>query len=291
MEAIFQVLQHPAYGLCFTVFAGLCIGSFLNVVILRLPVMLHREWRQQCREMPGEEYTEDSPEQAFNLGFPASHCPQCNHPLKIRHNLPVLSYIFLKAKCAFCKCRIPVRYPLIELICAGVAAHLLMHFGPTPTAVAAMILVWSLIALTMIDIDHQLLPDNITLPLVWAGLVVNTGGLFTDPVSAIFGAVVGYLGFWTIYQIHHRLTGREGMGYGDFKLLAALGAWLGWQSLPMIVLLSSLAGTLFALVLLFRGRLKTQEPVSFGPFLAVAGWLSLVWGPQITGRYLQLFHF
>ena len=227
----------------------------------------------------------------FNLNFPASHCPQCKHPLKIRHNLPVVSYLFLAGKCAFCKCRIPVRYPIIELVSAAATVHLFLHFGPTFAAVAAMLLVWSLIVLTVIDIDHQLLPDNITLPLVWIGLLVNTSALFTDPVSAIFGAAIGYFGFWLIYQIHHRLTGREGLGYGDFKLLAALGAWLGWQSLPMIVLLSSLAGTLFALLLLIRGRLETRAPVSFGPFLAVAGWLSLVWGPQITGRYLQLFQF
>lgn len=292
-----QLLQHPVYGLIFMLVLGACIGSFLNVVILRLPVMLRNEWQQQCAELMGQEdileAANDTGHQAarFNLSYPASHCPQCQQPLRAWHNIPIVSYIFLKGKCAWCKNKIPWRYPLIELLCAAATVHLAWHMGIGWPFAAALVLFWSLLCLTVIDIDHQLLPDNITIPLVWTGLLVNYFELFTTLNSALIGAVAGYLGFWLVFHAHHKLTGREGLGYGDFKLLAALGAWLGWEMLPMIVLAASITGTILSLSFMaFRG-LDTRAPVSFGPFLAFGGWLALLWGHEITSGYLKLLNF
>lgn len=275
---------------------GACIGSFLNVVILRLPVMLHNEWQLQCAELLGKEYAGNSEQNAqqsnrFNLSFPASHCPKCQHPLRAWHNIPILSYILLLGRCAWCKEKIPWRYPLVEILTAAATVHLAWHMGVGWPLVACLFLVWSLICLTAIDIDHQLLPDNITIPLVWAGLLVNYFGLITTLDSALIGAVAGYLGFWVVYHAHHKLTGREGLGYGDFKLLAALGAWLGWEMLPMIVLVASISGTTLSLMMMVSRKLDTRAPVSFGPFLAFGGWLALVWGHEITAGYLKLLNF
>ncbi len=263
--------------------------------------MMHREWSQQCRELlalSGEnqsktEIEDDRQiEQAdFNLNFPASHCPQCEHPLKWWHNIPVISYLFLLGKCAFCKKTIPWRYPAIELITMLLSVHLWMHYGVGWQLAASLLLVWSLICLTVIDLDHQLLPDNITLPLVWVGLFCNLFGLFTTIESAVIGAIAGYMGFWLIFQIHFRITGKEGLGYGDFKLLAALGAWLGWELIPMIILFASLAGTLVAIAMMIVKSLKKENPISFGPFLAISGWLALLWGETITQTYMQLLQF
>ena len=292
-----QLLQHPVYGLVFLFLLGACIGSFLNVVILRLPAMLQIEWHQQCSEFLRQENGSHIEQEkqlhvdVFNLSSPASHCPQCKQLLRFWHNIPILSYIFLRGKCAWCKHRIPWRYPLIEILCAIATVHLAWHMGIGWHLAASLILVWSLLCLTVIDIDHQLLPDNITLPLVWTGLIANYFGLFTTLESAVIGAVAGYLGFWLVYHAHHKLTGREGLGYGDFKLLAALGAWMGWEMLPMIVLAASISGTLLALTMMaFRG-LDSRSPVSFGPFLALGGWLALLWGEEITSSYLKLLKF
>ena len=254
--------------------------------------MLQAGWRQQCQELLGT-HAEDNepPSDRFNLSFPASHCPKCKAPLKLWHNIPIVSYLLLKGKCASCKNKISPRYPLVELITAIATVHLASHLGITWQLLAGLVFIWALICLTVIDIDHQLLPDDITIPLVWLGLLASYFGLFSTLDDAVVGAIGGYMSFWLIFQIHYRITGRQGLGYGDFKLLAALGAWLGWQALPMIVLLSSVVGILAAVVLMITGRLNTRGPISYGPFLAAAGWVALIWGDAITSGYLKLIHF
>jgi leader peptidase (prepilin peptidase) / N-methyltransferase len=273
---------------------GLLVGSFLNVVIYRLPLMLQREWRQQCCE-----YLQIDPkltavadpvpqQQVFNLLKPDSHCPVCKQAVRPWQNIPVLSYLLLAGKCANCKTPIHWRYPLVELITALLSAVVAWKFGATWTTLAALVMLWSLVSLTVIDIDHQLLPDNITLPLLWLGLLLSLTpyGLGVSPQSAMLGAIVGYLSLWSVYWAFKLLTGREGMGYGDFKLLAALGAWLGWQQLLSIIILSSLAGALIGISLaIFAGRDK-NIPMSFGPYLALAGFLTLIWGDTISAWYL-----
>ncbi len=266
------------------------------MVILRLPKIMRRQWQQQCEELltPSSHSTIDqdtSRDSLFNLNRPGSHCPNCKQALKVWHNIPIISYIGLGGKCAWCKNPISWRYPAIELVTAIATAHLWFHLGVGWPLAACVFLLWSLICLTVIDIDHQLLPDNITIPLVWGGLIANYFGLLTTLESSVLGAVFGYLGFWLVFQIHFRLTGREGMGYGDFKLLAALGAWLGWELLPIIVLMSSVAGTIVAGILLISRKLDTRAPMSFGPFLAFAGWVALLWGDKIVTQYLMLFNF
>ncbi len=271
---------------------GACVGSFLNVVILRLPVMMHHQWRQQCAELLDPTADQPvTPEDLLNLGHPASHCPTCKQPLKPWHNIPVISYIALGAKCAWCKAGISWRYPAIEIITSLATAHLAMEMGIGWPLLASLFLLWALICLAVIDFDHQLLPDSITIPLLWGGLLANYFALITTLESSLIGAVAGYLGFWLVYQIHFRITGREGLGYGDFKLLAALGAWLGWEMLPIIVLMASVAGTLVAVLLLISKNLDSRAPVSFGPFLTFAGWVALLWGQEITANYLGLFNF
>jgi len=295
-----ELLQHPVGGLIAIGLLGICVGSFLNVVILRLPEMMKREWHEQCTELLESDENQlaaDSGDNSlmdqdgFNLNFPASHCPQCQHPLKWWHNIPVISFICLAGRCAFCRKPIPWRYPAVELLTFAASIHLWMHFGATWQLGAALMLVWSLICLTMIDLDHQLLPDNITLPLLWCGLLVNLFDIFTTIESAVVGAIAGYMSFWVIFQVHYRITGKEGLGYGDFKLLAAFGAWLGWELLPMIILFASLTGTLVALIMMIVKKLKRDNPISFGPFLAFGGWMALLWGTVITEKYLQLLAF
>ncbi len=286
------LLQHPTWGLVFLGLLGACIGSFLNVVILRLPVMLQNEWRRQCAELlEGPDGADDSPREVFNLSRPASRCPSCGAGLRAWHNIPIVSYLLLRGKCAACGTGIHWRYPVVELVTALATVHLGWHFGIGWPLVGALFLVWTLIALAVIDLDHQLLPDDLTLKLLWGGLIANLFGLFTTLESAVIGAIVGYLGFWLVYQVHYRLTGREGLGYGDFKLLAAFGAWLGWEMLPTVVLLSSLAGTLVAVGLMLLRGLDRRAAVSFGPFLALGGWATLLWGERITSGYLKLFAF
>ncbi len=263
---------------------GLVVGSFLNVVIYRLPLMLQRSWRQECRLLLENEQAED--EAVLTLSTPNSHCPHCKAPVKPWQNIPVVSYLLLGGKCANCKAAISLRYPCIELITGLVSCFLAIKLGPTPAMAGAVLLSWALIALTMIDFDHQLLPDNLTLPLLWLGLLFNLSGTFTALPDAVIGATTGYLFLWSIFWLFKLLTGKEGMGYGDFKLLAALGAWLGWQALPLIVLLSSLVGTVAAIALMVIRRRGKDVPIPFGPYLAVAGWIALVWGEEITRAYL-----
>ncbi len=262
---------------------GLCAGSFLNVVIHRLPRMLERGWRAQCAELRGEAVPEAP---AYNLMVPRSACPSCGHRISALENIPLISWLALRGRCSACKTAISVRYPIVELLGGLLAAYAIYRFGPTSKGVAACVLLWTLLALTVIDTDTQLLPDDLTLPLLWAGLVANLWGTFVPIGSAVIGAVAGYLSLWSIYWLFKLVRGREGMGYGDFKLLAALGAWLGWQMLPLIVLLSSVVGALVGVVLIvFKGR-DHNIPIPFGPYLAVAGAIALFWGPVLVRWYL-----
>lgn len=263
---------------------GLTVGSFLNVVIYRLPVMLQRSWNKDCCELLDVEHKETA---TFNLAVPNSTCPHCGHKIRAWENIPVLSYLFLKGRCSGCNASISIRYPIIELITALLGIIAFIHFGLSWTTAYAIAFTWSLLVLTMIDIDHQLLPDNITLPLLWAGLLINTQSTFTSLPSAVIGATAGYLSLWSVFWLFKLVTGKEGMGYGDFKLLAALGAWMGWQDLPMIILLSSVVGAVIGVAgILIQGRDK-NTPIPFGPYLAIAGWIAFMWGDDITLYYFR----
>jgi leader peptidase (prepilin peptidase)/N-methyltransferase len=264
---------------------GLIVGSFLNVVIHRLPIMMERSWRAQCRELL--EQPENEGEQApFNLVVPRSRCPSCGHLIRALENIPVLSYLLQRGRCRHCGTHISIRYPVIEILTALLTAAVVWHFGPTLQAAAAILLTWALVALTFIDLDHHLLPDDITLPFLWFGVAFSFFGVFTNLTASVAGAMAGYLALWSIYHLFRLLTGKEGMGYGDFKLLAMLGAWMGWQQLPMIILLSSLVGAAVGIsMILLRGH-DRNVPIPFGPYLAAAGWLALVWGDSLTGWYL-----
>ena len=281
---------YPGAWIAVTGALGLIIGSFLNVVIHRLPTMLARGWRRECREILGtaDDSEDGSP---YNLAVPGSRCPHCHHAIRVWENIPVLSYVWLRGRCSACGQRISPRYPAVELASGILAVVVAFHFGAGAAAATACALSWALLALAFIDLDHQLLPDAITLPLLWAGLIVNSFHVFVSLHTALAGAIAGYLSLWLVYHAFRLVTGKEGMGHGDFKLLAALGAWLGWQGLPLIILLASAVGALTGLVLiLFRGRDRMQ-PMPFGPFLCVAGWIGLLWGGTITGYYLQFAHF
>lgn len=274
---------------------GLLVGSFLNVVIYRLPKMMERDWQHQCREFLANDSNiaalpEPSEKQdAFNLMVPASRCPSCGHKIRAWENIPVISYAFLGGKCSNCKTTISIRYPIIELATGILSIVAVAYFGVSWNGLAALLFTWSLIALTMIDLDTYLLPDDITLPLLWLGLIINSFGMFTDLPSALWGAVAGYLSLWMVYQLFKLVTGKEGMGFGDFKLLAALGAWMGWQMLPQIILLSSLVGAVIGITMIVvRGRDK-NIPIPFGPYLAIAGWIAFIWGDTINQTYLKLF--
>jgi leader peptidase (prepilin peptidase)/N-methyltransferase len=257
---------------------GLCVGSFLNVVIHRLPRMLERRWRNDCAELAG---TPPAPAPRYNLMVPRSACPACGHQITAFENVPVLSWLLLRGRCSACKAAISPRYPLVEVAGGLLAAAACWRFGGTPAGLAAAVLLWALLALTCIDFDTQLLPDDLTLPLLWGGLFVNLFGLFAPLKDAVIGAIAGYLALWTIYWLFKLIRGKEGMGYGDFKLLASLGAWLGWQALPVIVLLSSVVGATIGIgLLVFKGR-DHNIPLAFGPYLAIAGGLTLFFGPTL----------
>lgn len=277
-------LNSPIYLYPSIFILGLIIGSFLNVVIFRIPKMLEQEWKSQCCELLETECKE---EPKVTLSTPNSTCPKCGHEIKPWENIPVISYLFLRGKCSSCKTSISLRYPIIELVTGVLSLSVICVIGANWAGFSALILTWVLIALTMIDFDTQLLPDNMTLPLVWLGLIVNANGLFVPLEEALWGAVAGYLSLWAVYHGFKLLTGKEGMGFGDFKLLAALGAWMGWQLLPVIILLSSLVGAVVGILLIaIKGRDK-NIPIPFGPYLAAAGWLALLWGHDITQAYLQ----
>jgi leader peptidase (prepilin peptidase)/N-methyltransferase len=261
---------------------GLCVGSFLNVVIHRVPRMLERGWAAQCAELRGETPAE---EPAYNLAVPRSQCPACGHRIAAVENIPVLSWLWLRGRCSACKAPISARYPLVEFLGAAIAVYAIYHFGLTGKGAAACGFLWTLVALTGIDFDTQLLPDDLTLPLLWAGLLVNLTGMFVALPAAVIGAAAGYLSLWAVYWLFKLIRGKEGMGFGDFKLLAALGAWLGWQMLPVIVLLSSVVGTVIGVgLIVFKGR-DHNVPLAFGPYLAIAGAIALFWGPSLIQLY------
>ncbi len=277
--------QNLAIYLIFSGLLGLTIGSFLNVVILRLPRMMERQWQRDCLELLKQPATAD--EERLDLAYPPSRCPQCGHQIRAWENIPVISWLLLRGRCSDCTTPISIRYPLVEAATALLTLIVAYHFDPGWQVLAAMGFTWALIALTMIDFDTQLLPDNITLPLLWSGLLLNLDGLFSDLESAVIGAAAGYLTLWSVYQIFKRITGKEGMGYGDFKLLAAIGAWLGWQYLPLTIMASALVGALLGIsLILLRGR-ERNLPIPFGPYLAAAGWIAMLWGDSINHAYLQ----
>lgn len=283
-DSIAFLLQEPTVFVLVAAILGLVVGSFLNVVIYRLPVMLHRTWQSQCAELSGEEVVEGEP---FNLAVPASTCPHCGHHIRAWENIPVISYLIQRGRCTACGGRISLRYPVVESFTALLTVIVAWHFGFGWQACAGMALTWALIALAVIDLDHQLLPDDITLPFLWLGLLLSLAGVFVDTTDALIGAVVGYLSLWSVYHVFRLLTGKEGMGYGDFKLLALLGAWLGWQMLPLIILLSSLVGAAVGITLILVRGHDRNIPIPFGPYLAAAGWLALLWGDELTGLYLN----
>ncbi len=302
--------QSPAAFIAVAAALGLIVGSFLNVVIYRLPIMLERQWQAQCAQQsdstpgaaansPGSgpsASTAAAGQRPFNLVVPRSCCPACRAPIHAMQNIPVLSYLALRGRCAHCKARISARYPAVELLSGLATAVVAWKLGFGWAAACGIVVTWFLIALTFIDLDHQLLPDALTLPLLWLGLIASLAGWSSsahpppsDPASAIGGAAIGYLSLWALYHAFRVLTGKEGMGYGDFKLLAALGAWLGWQMLLPTVLLSAGVGAIIGIALIAMRRAQRGNPIPFGPFLAAAGWLVMLWGPQMVARYLGLF--
>ncbi|TCD23042.1 prepilin peptidase [Pseudomonas sp. IC_126] len=286
---IVQILASNTLAFVFCVFVlGLLVGSFLNVVIHRLPIMMQRDWRAQAREfleLPGE------PATTFNLILPHSHCPHCNHEIRPWENIPLVSWLALRGKCSSCKAPISKRYPLVELACGLLSGYVAWHFGFTWQVGAMLLLTWGLLAMSMIDVDHKLLPDSLVLPLLWLGLLVNLFGLFATLPDAVWGAVAGYLSLWSVYWLFKLVTGKEGMGYGDFKLLAMLGAWGGWQVLPLTILLSSVVGAVLGTIMLRVQKADSGTAIPFGPYLAIAGWVALLWGDQITSSYLQFAGF
>lgn len=268
---------------------GLLIGSFLNVVILRLPALLEFEWRCQCTELlEVESGSEERPPGIVNS---RSKCQNCGHKIPFWENIPVLSYLLLRGKCSSCKDGISLRYPIVELVTALLFTFTIWHFGPSLQGGTALILTAFLIALAGIDIDHQLLPDNLTIPLMWMGILLAINSDHISLVSSVLGATAGYLILWTIYHSFRILTGKEGMGYGDFKLMAALGAWMGWEMLPVIILISSISGAIVGLLLIISGKLNRDKPMPFGPFIAASGWIAFIWGTQILDRYLGVSSF
>jgi leader peptidase (prepilin peptidase)/N-methyltransferase len=276
---------------------GLAVGSFLNVVIYRLPVMLDRQWREQCAEYGAAPAgaAPAGPHAPFNLVVPRSACPACKAPITALENIPLISWLVLRGRCAHCRARISVRYPLVEAFTGILSACVAARLGFGLPALAALTLTWFLIALAFIDIDHQLLPDSLTLPLLWLGLVLSLWGpqgaapVPVDVRSSLIGAAAGYASLWSVYHLFRLLTGKEGMGYGDFKLLAALGAWLGWQMLLPVILIAAVVGAVVGLVLLGMRAQSRATPIAFGPFLAAAGWVVLMFGHELVGRYLGLF--
>ncbi len=260
---------------------GLCVGSFLNVVVHRLPKMMERDWRAQCAELRGESAPEENPP-AYNLAVPRSACPECGHRIGALENIPVFSWLALRGACSACRKPISIRYPLVEVLGGLLAAYAIWRFGLSWKGAAACVLLWALTALTFIDFDTQLLPDSLTLPLLWAGLIANLFGLFVPLTDAVIGAVAGYLALWVVYWLFRLIRGKEGMGHGDFKLLAAIGAWLGWQMLPLVILMSSVVGAVIGITLMvFKGR-DHNVPLAFGPYLAIAGGIALFFGPALV---------
>lgn len=285
MNLIEALATHPPLLYGCTLFLGLVVGSFLNVVIYRLPKIMEHQWHSECAQLLEQEAPQSAP---ASIAVSASRCPHCGHRIRPWENIPILSWVLLRARCSSCSGSISIRYPLIEALSAALSLLVVLQFGFTPEALAALVFTWSLIALGMIDFDTHLLPDSITMPLLWLGLLLSLTGMFTDPQSSIIGAAVGWLSLWGVYQLFRILTGKEGMGHGDFKLLAMFGAWMGWQNLLQILLLSTLPGAIIGTALIIAKRHEGQVPMAFGPYLAIAGWIALMWGEAINSAYLGL---
>ena len=284
MSLLDALQAHPAFFVTAVTAMSLAIGSFLNVVIHRLPKMLERQWRDELAELNGQEVAVLP---RYNLVVPRSACPACGHAISALENIPVVSYLALRGKCAGCRARISPRYPLVEVLTGALSGFIAWRYGYTWQTLAALVFVWAMIALAFIDLDTFFLPDDITLPLVWAGLLANMAGVFVDLQSAVIGAIAGYLALWLVFWGYKLATGKDGMGYGDFKLLAAIGAWLGWKMLPVVILLSSLVGAIVGISLIVFARHGRNVPIPFGPYLVLGGLIALFWGDQLLEYYLQ----
>lgn len=287
MDVLLLLQESPPLFYTTVGILGLMVGSFLNVVIHRLPIILDRQWSQQCREHLDITPETIPEEPLFNLVRPASRCPECGHRIRVLENIPVLSYLVLKGRCSDCGTRISPRYPVIELVTAILSVITVMHFGFTAQGAMALLFTWTVIPLCMIDYDCQLLPDTMTLSLLWIGLALSMWNIFVDSHSSIVGAIAGYLSLWLVFQLFRLATGKEGMGFGDFKLLAAIGAWTGWQLLPIVILFSSAVGAVIGILLILLKGHDRSQPLPFGPFLATAGWITLLWGQDILALYLH----
>ncbi len=286
MDPMIDFLRDPVALVTLCVLLGLFVGSFLNVVIHRLPRMMEYEWQAQAAELRGETTPAAPP---YNLAVPRSSCPHCGHRIGAFENIPLVSYVVLRGRCGHCSAPIGRRYPVVELLTGLVSGYAAVHFGASLALIGALIFVWAMIALAFIDVDTQLLPDQITLPLLWLGLLMNLGESFVPLAESVIGAMAGYLSLWSVFWLFKLVTGKEGMGYGDFKLLAAIGAWLGWQMLPLVILFSSLVGAVVGIALIVLARHGRNVPIPFGPYLAAAGVLALFWGERITRAYLGGF--
>ncbi len=282
-----QFLEDPLVFIPLATLVGLFVGSFLNVVIYRLPKMMEREWEAQAAELRGEELA--AHRERFNLAVPRSRCPHCGGGIGALDNIPLFSFLLLRGRCRHCGASISGRYPIVELLTTTLTGFAAWHFGFGLATIGAILFIWAMITLAFIDLDTQLLPDQITLPLLWLGLAFNLVGSYTELSSAVIGAMAGYLALWSVYWLFKLATGKEGMGYGDFKLLGAIGAWLGWQVLPLTILLSSLVGAVVGIALIALARHKRSVPIPFGPYLAAAGVIALFWGDAITATYLGSF--
>ena len=281
----FLNLSSTSFIVC-ALLLGLLVGSFINVLAWRLPKMLEQDWQAQAREVLGLPAQIKGP--AYNLMLPRSHCPHCQHPLRARENIPLLSYLLLRGKCSQCKTAISLRYPATELTCGVLSAFVAWHFGFSPQTGWMLLLTWGLLGICLIDLKHQIVPDVLVLPLLWLGLLLNTANTFTNLTQAVWGAALGYLCLWCIFWLFKLFTGKDGMGYGDFKLLALFGAWGGMAVLPLTIVLSSLLGAIVGLSLLALRRAHSSTAIPFAPYLAIAGWIALLWGGQITDFYWQL---
>ena len=272
---------------------SLMIGSFLNVVIFRLPKMLEQGWKKECREFLADELAKpksQSEEELITLSTPSSTCPSCQHKIRFYENIPVISWLVLRGKCSQCRSKISLRYPLVELTTAILSVVIAAHFGVTLTTLFLLILTWGLVCLTLIDFDHMLLPDQITLPLLWLGLLVNLNGAIVPLNDSVIGAVAGYMSLFSIFWLFKLITGKEGMGHGDFKLVAVFGAWIGWQLLPLLILMASAVGAVIGISMMMFKNHQREQAIPFGPYLAIAGWITLLWGNGIWAWYLSYLY-
>jgi len=291
MEIFNALRENPTFFLIVVGLFSLLIGSFLNAAIYRIPIMLQQSWREECEELFGGESEQSTPKEKFNLMVPRSQCPSCGHMITALENIPVLSYLFLGGKCSSCKNKISIQYPVLEILTTLVSVFVAWKFGFGWQTLAALLFTWVLILLSMIDAKTMLLPDNLTLPLMWFGIAVNYHGLFVDLQSSVLGAMFGYLSLWSLFHLFKLITGKDGMGYGDFKILAAIGAWGGWQILPFTVFAASTLGAIIGILLIVIQRNKESQPIPFGPWLALAGFIGFIWRDEIIttmGRYFGL---